>query len=164
MPTPVFLKLSGKSQGNIEGSSTHPEREDQIEVLAYDHVVEIPPRRGAGVPFGKPVHGQIRIKKWLDRATPRLYQALLQEEPLDEAVFTWLHFNASGQEEELYTVRLENGRVTRMQPWMPDSVDPSSERFWHMESVSFAYEKIIWSWGTGGEVEFEDTWRAGEEQ
>ncbi|MFA9460264.1 type VI secretion system tube protein TssD [Thiohalorhabdus methylotrophus] len=162
MPTPVFLSLSGQSQGAIEGSSTVTDREGQVEVLAFEHVVEIPPRRGSGVPYGKPVHGQVRIKKWLDRATPRLYQALLEEEPLAEALFTWYHFNASGQEEVLYTVRLENGRITRMQPWMPETFDPHSDHAWHMEAVSFAYEKIIWSWGPGGEVEFEDTWRSGE--
>ena len=47
--------------------------------------------------------------------------------------------------------------ITRIHPWVPNVLDRKSEGLRHMEDVSIAYERIIWTWEPDG-IEFEDQW------
>jgi type VI secretion system secreted protein Hcp len=52
---------------------------------------------------------------------------------------------------------MQNAFITRIRPWVPNVLDRNNETIKHMEDVSIAYEKIIWTWEPDG-VEYEDSW------
>jgi type VI secretion system secreted protein Hcp len=161
MPTPGFAELEGAEQGPIEGSCRREGREGQLEIYAFDHVIELPRFEGHGLPLGRPIHGFISVNKEVDQSTPKLYQALLTRERLSKVIFSWMRYTPSGVEAVFYRVRLINAIITRIQPTMADFFDPAAEGYRFMESISFAYERIVWSWGANGDIEYEDAWNIG---
>jgi type VI secretion system secreted protein Hcp len=77
MPMPCHLTLEGENQGAIEGSCDMEGREATILVYAFDHDVHIPRDPQSGLPSGKRIHGPISVTKEFDKASPKLYQALV---------------------------------------------------------------------------------------
>ena len=69
----------------------------------------------------------------------------------------WYRLDGSGDEELYFSIELENAMITRIHPWVPNVLDRKSEGLRHMEDVSIAYERIIWTWEPDG-IEFEDQW------
>ena len=156
MPMPGNLTITGEVQGLIEGSCELEEREGTILVQAFDHVVEIP-TDDRGIASGRRAHRPMTITKEIDRSTPMLYQALCTGELLTDVKLDWYRLDGSGEEELYYSIELENAMITRIHPWVPNVLDRSSEGLRHMEDVSIAYERIIWTWEPDG-IEFEDQW------
>jgi type VI secretion system secreted protein Hcp len=156
MPMPGNLTITGEVQGLIEGSCELEEREGTILVQAFDHVVEIP-TDDRGIASGRRAHRPMTITKEIDRSTPMLYQALCTGELLTDVKLDWYRLDGSGDEELYFSIELENAMITRIHPWVPNVLDRSSEGLRHMEDVSIAYERIIWTWEPDG-IEFEDQW------
>ena len=158
MATPGYLSITGKDQGKIQGSCLFKEHEKEIEIYSFDHVVEVPANLDSPVSSGQPVHTPIVINKEVDKSSPKLYQALCRREVLTEVIFYWYRYTENGQYSLFYSVRLENALIAKIKPWMPNFFDLENERQYRfMEDVSFNYEKITWSYGPDGDVEYEDT-------
>lgn len=157
MSMPVFMKITTQNHGPIEGTCDLSGLEGTTEVYAIDHVVEIPRSKSTGRPTGRRIHNDLTINKQIDKTTPLLYQSLCTGEKLTEVVFSWYRYGGdAGEMEEYYTVRLENAVITRIKPWSSHKNDPVNENSYHLESISFAYEKIVWEWIDG--IEYEDSW------
>ncbi len=157
MPSLGYVTIRGETQGMIEGSSEHDRREGLIEIFAFDHEVAVPRKATSALAAGRPVHQEVVITKLVDRSTPKLYQALDQNERLTEVIFEWYEQNGAGAEELTFRIELRGARVTKIRPSMPDFLDPAKDRYRFLEHVSFSYESILWSWGNGS-VEFEAVW------
>lgn len=153
-----YLKLKGQHQGDIQGSSIRKGRENLIELYSFGHCVEMPLQGDAGLPSGAAMHRPLKVAKEVDKASPRLYQALCQKESLPSAEFSWYRFNQQGREELYFRIQLEKALVVRIEPWTPSHFDEKHEQFRFMEWVDFVYEKITWSWGESGSVEYETDW------
>ena len=158
MPSMGYVNITGTQQGPIEGSAAHGDDEGLIQVYSFDHVVELPRRGGTGIAAGRPIHGEIEVGKFVDKSTPKLYQALNNGEALSEVEFNWYHYTDAGIEERYYSISLENALITRIQPWMPNFLDPQYDRYKFMERLRLTYEKILWSWGPSGDIQFEASW------
>lgn len=155
-----YMSITGASQGRIEGGGAGDDFREPglIEVLAFDHAVELPRKGQASVAMGRAVHRDIEVVKLVDKASPKLYQALVQNEPLPEVKFEWFEQTGSGKQDVYYSILLKNALLTRMQPWMPDFLDARRDRYRFMEKLAMSYESILWSWGSGGDVQFEADW------
>lgn len=161
MPSMGYMSIEGAQQGHIEGSAQRRDARGLIEVFTFDHQVAVPRKATSALAAGRPVHQEVVVAKLVDRATPRLYQALDGHERLTEVSFQWFEYNASGIEELVFQIELRNALITRIKPCMADVLDPAKDRYRFMEQVSLAYESIVWSWG-GGDVQFEATWEGPE--
>lgn len=156
-----FMTVSGRDQGNIEGNATQVEHEGEIELLQFEHLLEVPGVDGQASP-GAPVHGAIQINKLIDKSTPKLIQALEKREVLADVVMTWYRPATVGTAERCYQIHLQNALITRIRGWMPHMLESSQDEYRLMEDISISYEKILWSWGEDGEVEFEAEARGAE--
>ena len=121
-----------------------------------NHVVEIPTDE-RGVASGRRVHRPMTITKEIDKSTPMLYQALCGNELLTEVTLNWYRLDGTGDYELYYSIYMENAFITCIRPWVPNVLDRANEGLKHMEDVSIAYEKIIWTWEPDG-IEYEDVW------
>jgi type VI secretion system secreted protein Hcp len=155
MGMPLHLELTGEKQGKIEGSCDMTGREGTIFVTSLNHAVTIPYRLGGvggqSLATGKRIHEPLTITKDLDKSSPKLYMALTTGEVITDLTLKWYRISKQGTEEHYFTTQLEDAIIVSISP----SVAEGSGS--HMESISFAYKKIIWTWEVDG-ISAEDDW------
>jgi len=160
----AYLKLKGQKQGPINGSVTQKGRENKIMVIAVSHEIVSPRDSASGLPTGKRMHKPYVITKELDKASPLLYSALVNNENIPE----WeLQFwtpqlkaaTGTGQEVQHYTVKLTNANIASIAFRMPNNKHPDLMKFSEYEEIAFTYQKISWTWVDGG-ITAEDDWEA----
>jgi type VI secretion system secreted protein Hcp len=159
MAMPAHLTLTGEKQGKIDGSCEMQGRENTILVYGMTHDVNIPRSPTDGLATGKRVHGALTITKEFDQSSPKLYQALCTGEHLKNVAIKWYRITKQGTEEHYFTHVLEDAIIVSISPSMPNTLIAANEPFRHMETVSFAFKKIKWTWEPTG-IESEDSWAA----
>jgi len=155
----AYLRLVGETQGEIKGSVTKIGREDTIRVIAASHEVVSPRDAASGLPTGKRQHKPFVITKEVDKSTPLLYAALVNNENLPEWKLEYWQPSATGKEMQHYTVQLVNASIAGIRHEMLNNKYPENMQHKEREHVSFCYQKIIWTWMEGG-VTAEDDWES----
>lgn len=150
----AYLTLQGVKSGDIKGSCTLKGRENQIVVIASRHEVRAPHDAATGQPAGRRQHQPFVITKEVDKATPLLYQALVNGEELSEFA---LHFwrpgvksaMGTGGEVQYYTVKLKQARITGISFQQPSTRDIEMQKVAEFEEIAFSYQHIEWVWNDG---------------
>jgi len=155
----MFLTVTGNTQGAIDGSCTIKGHENTMLIQALEHVIDIPKSPQTGLPTGKRVHGALILSKALDKASPKLFQALTSGEQLSEVKLAYYRIAPTGKEELYYTTVLKNAIITRIRTWVPNCLDPLQSAMGHMENIAFTYETIVNTWTPDG-IEAEDSWNS----
>jgi len=155
--TDGYLTLTGENQGKIQGSCLKKGWVNAIEILHFSHCVDIPKNTETGLPTGRRIHRDIIIQKEIDKSTPNLYQALCTSEKIITVTFSWQRFDSIGSVEPYFTIKLKDSMITKIQPCIIQGFTSSQENYPFTEKISFAYEKIIWTYEPEG-MEFEDKW------
>ena len=152
-----YLKLKGQKQGDINGGVTQKGRERKILVMAFNHEIQSPRDPASGLPTGKRMHKPFVITKEIDKSSPLLYSALVNNENLTVWELQCFAAQRSGVEVNNYTVSLTNARIVDITSIMLNNKVPENAKLPMMEEVSFVYEKIQWTWVDGG-ITAEDDW------
>ena len=167
MPTPAYLEIEGETQGKItEGAFTADSvgniyqegHENEILVQAFDHECMVPTDVQSGQPTGQRMHKPMTVTKVFDKSSPMLYVALSTGEKLTKCELKWYRTSSAGVQEHYFTIKLEDAIITHIKARMPNCQDPAMAHFTHLEDVSFAYRKIIWTHEVAG-TSGEDDWR-----
>jgi type VI secretion system secreted protein Hcp len=160
----AYLKLKGQKQGEIKGSVTQKGRENKIMVIAVSHEIVSPRDPASGLPTGKRMHKPFIITKELDKSSPLLYSALVNNENISE--WELQHWTPQikattgvGNEVQMYTVKLVNANIASINFRMANNKNPELMKYAEYEEVAFTYQKIIWTWNDGG-ITAEDDWEA----
>jgi type VI secretion system secreted protein Hcp len=158
----AYLKLKGQKQGEIKGSVTQKGRENKIMVIATSHEIVSPRDSASGLPTGKRMHKPFVITKEIDKSSPLLYNALVNNENISdwELQYWTPQIKAQqgvGTEVQHYTVRLVNANIASINFRMANNKHPDLMKFAEYEEVAFTYQKIIWTWNEGG-ITAEDDW------
>jgi type VI secretion system secreted protein Hcp len=152
MPLPAYMNIP-----DIPGSCKVQGRENWIEVLGFTHDLHMPTDRKDGSASGTRVHSDLIVTKNFDKASPKLYQYLCNGKIIPNATLTWYKIDENGVEKPYFEHKLQNARITKMRPYMPDVDNPANEQYKHMEEVAFRYEKVTWRF-LDGNVEWTDSW------
>jgi type VI secretion system secreted protein Hcp len=160
----AYLKLKGQKSGEIKGSVTQKGRENKIMVIAVSHEIISPRDAASGLPTGKRMHKPFVITKELDKATPTLYNVLVNNENVTEweLQFWTPQLNpktGTGNEVQHYTVKLINANIASISFRMANNKHPDLMKYAEYEEIAFTYQKIEWTWNDGGIVA-EDDWEA----
>lgn len=159
MAMQAHMWLEGTDQGKIEGSCDVKGREGSVLVEQFDHNITMEPDRNSGLPTGNPRHEALTVCKYFDKASPKLYKALVRGERFKSVEIKWYRIKPDGKQEHYFTHKLEDAIITGIKPEMKNRLDPQNEQFQHMENVSFAYRKITWTWqpdGIGAEADWKE--------
>jgi type VI secretion system secreted protein Hcp len=157
----AYLRMKGQKQGEIKGSVTQKSREGTMMVIAYSHEIVSPRDVASGLPTGKRMHKPLMITKELDKATPLLYNLLVNNENITE----WkLQFwtpqikgaTGVGSEVQHYTIELVNANVASIQQRMLNNKNPELTKYVEYEEICFTYQKITWTWMDGGITAMDD--------
>jgi type VI secretion system secreted protein Hcp len=152
----MFLTVTGNTQGEIEGSCSIKGHEKTMLIQGVSHKIDIPKSPQTGLPTGKRVHGALMLTKELDKASPKLFQALTSGEQLSSVKLSYYRVSPAGKEELYYTTELKNAIITEIETWVPNCLDLNQKTMGHMENVAFTYETIIDTWTPDG-IEAEDS-------
>ncbi|MEZ4428935.1 MAG: type VI secretion system tube protein TssD [Nannocystaceae bacterium] len=144
----AYLKLKGQKQGQIRGSVTKKGREDSIMVIAVSHSIVSPRDAASGLPTGKRQHKPIVITKELDKSSPLLLSALVNNETLSSFALTI--YGGAKKDTALYTIELTNAQITSIDLRVREDGTPVTD-------VAFTYQKIQWTWHDGG-ITAQDDW------
>lgn len=147
----INMWVDGATQGDFDGGCTEAGLEGSIKVFGFSHNIISPRDAATGLPTGKRQHKPLVIVKELDQATPLLYNALVANENLNTVKLEWRHYNPDSQHVELYfTIELDSAAIISIQ-------DYSAGTMHHpMETVSFVYQRITWTWNDGGITAIDD--------
>jgi type VI secretion system secreted protein Hcp len=150
MALDAFLWCTGASLGDIKGSVTETGKEDSIRVIAASHELLCPTDATTGLPTGKRKHTPFTITKEVDRATPLLYQAMVNNESLVAWKLQFWTPSPTGQPFQHYTVELTNASICDIRFEMLNNQVPENAPHREREHISFVYQFITWTWTTGG--------------
>lgn len=153
----AYLRLTGDVQGEIKGSVTQAGREDSIMVMACSHEIDSPRDAASGLPTGKRQHKPLVITKEIDKSTPLLMNALVNNENISTLSLQFWQPSRSGKEVQYFTIEVVNATVSDIRQEMLDNRYPENMRLAVTEHVSFTYQKIIKTWTDGG-ISAEDDW------
>jgi type VI secretion system secreted protein Hcp len=153
----AYLTLKGQQQGSINGSVTEKGRENSILVHAYNEGITSPRDPASGLPTGKRQHTPIVIVKEIDRSSPLLRNALVNNENLTAWQLKFFAAGPTGVQIQTYTINLTNASISSITASMLDNEDPTRASFPLREEVSFVYQKIQWVWTDGG-ITAQDDW------
>lgn len=151
----AYMTATGATQGAITGSVDQAGREGSMEVLEFSHSVSQSVDNASGLPSGKRQHRPIRIIKDIDKASPILMTVMTSNENLTEVRIDFWRPNQAGQELQFYTVELVNATITNI-----SQISGSEDELLQkpaQETITFTYQKIIWTWQDGG-ITSEDDW------
>ena len=162
----AYLSLKGQKAGQIKGSVVQKGREGTIKVSAFTHEIVSPRDTASGMATGKRIHKPFVITKELDKSTPILYSALVNNETLTQ--FELKCFSAgnlgsvatgSGVESNHYTIKLTNASIASIKSVMSNTNITDLAKLPIMEEITFTYKKIEWTWIDGG-ITAQDDWEA----
>jgi len=167
MPNPIYVWFTGVNQGKIEGWGSWAGEDDQQGrdgsslVQQFNHEVSIPRDPQSGMASGRRVHHPIQFVKRIDKASPKLFQALCQGERFSDVHFKWYRIDQSGAggQQHYFTIQLEEAVLVSMKQWFPITADSSRGNYSHFEDCSMTYRKITWTWEDGG-ITMQDDWKA----
>ncbi len=155
----AYLKLTGETVGDVNGSVTQAGREDMIMVIGFEHDVVAPRDAASGKPTGKRQHMPVTITKEIDVSTPVLYKVMVENENITDWRLDFWEPSTTGQEKQHYTIQLTNASISGIRAEMLNNKYPENMQHKEREHISFHYQKIQWIWHEGG-IEHVDDWEA----
>jgi len=168
MPTPAYIAIEGKTQGNItQGAFTADSvgnvfvegHEDEILVQEIKHTVAVPTDPQSGQPSGQRVHRPLKFTTALNKSVPLLYNALASGESLPTVTLKWYRTSIDGKQEHFFSTLLEDATIVNIDTVMPHAQDSHKADITQLIEVSLAYRKITWEHTVAG-TSGSDDWRA----
>ncbi|MCY1057277.1 type VI secretion system tube protein TssD [Nannocystis sp. SCPEA4] len=146
----AYLRVKSQKTGDIKGSVTQKGRENSIAILSLNHEVLSPRDPASGQATGKRMHKPFIITKELDKSTPLLQQAFLNDELLTSVELNVVGPGAKGIQSTIYTVKLTNASIAsiKLVPGPEDKL---------VQEISLTYQKIEWIW-VEGNITSTDDW------
>ena len=157
----AYLTLQGSRQGNISGSVTQKGREGSILVHSFNNEIVSPRDPASGLPTGKRQHVPLTILKEVDKSSPLLWTALVNNETLvNWQLKFWSAISVPvPNQKQIYTIQLTNASIASMREYMADNDDPNNAKLPLLEQITFTYQKIEWIWTDGG-ITASDDWES----
>jgi type VI secretion system secreted protein Hcp len=157
MAIPAYMWIKDDGGADVKGSVTVTDREGSVEVVAFEHGVNIPTDSNTGKLTGARVHKPMLFTKETDASTPYLYKAVTSGQTLKSIEIKWYKIDDAGKEKEYFNTKLENVKVVGVMPQMLDIKNPAFEKHNHLEKVELRYEKITWAYKDGNIIHT-DSW------
>jgi type VI secretion system secreted protein Hcp len=132
----IYMQIDG-----LKGESTDSEHKDWIEILSFNHSISQPASATAnsagGGTTGRSQHQDYSISKYIDLASPKLYEMASSGKHIKKITIEMLR--ASGDKRVKYM-------VVNLEEVVISHVAPAGGSDFPSESVSFNYGTIKWTY------------------
>ncbi|MEZ6186397.1 MAG: type VI secretion system tube protein Hcp [Planctomycetota bacterium] len=136
---------------DMPGSSL--ERADWSEVRGFSHEMKYPFDMREAKGRGEPEHGACTVLKELDKASPKLYEALAKKKKINSVEIEFERDKpGEGATEVYFKITLSDCRLIYARPHIPGPGERDENTPPHMDQIGFAYRKIDWEWLSGGKL------------
>jgi type VI secretion system secreted protein Hcp len=146
----AFLKIDG-----IPGESLDDKHKDWIEILSYSHEMTQPSSATVSSAGGGTTervdHGDLRITKHIDKASPKIYESLSKGAHIPNVIIEFCR--AGGDKLKYLEIKMEQVIIAGARP----GGTSKHEDGFPVEEIDFNYGKIKWTYtqqkradGTGG--------------
>ena len=154
-----YLIATAQKQGQIKGSVIQKGKEGWIAVYGFHHEIVSPRDASSGLATGKRQHKPLTITKEIDKSTPLLYQAFVNNENFSEVTLRFFTSDSKGTGKEIqnYTIKLINANIISIVDDMANNKIAENAKLPILEIISFSYQKIEWTW-TDGAITATDSW------
>ena len=153
LPAYLIMTANGDS---LEADVVQPGWEGAIEVLFYKQSVSSLKDSATGLATTKRQYNPIVFRKRIDRTTPLLIKALVNNEVI-AATFFFFRQTSVGAAEMFFTVQISNGRIAAIEDYLPETFQTGGEALTQpLQQVSVTFHQITWTYVDGG-VEFTDS-------
>ena len=145
----LFLKLNGSDiQG--ENSQSSLGRANSIEVLSWSWSGDAPLSTSGGA-LGRRVMGEVKFVQRIDKSTPLLFKGFTNNE-VAQGVFKFFRPNpiGDGTTEQFFTFEGFSGRVTSLNPWLPDTINPATSVMPPLVQFTMYFNRVIQTYTNGG--------------
>jgi type VI secretion system secreted protein Hcp len=155
MARTLYLELTVDGE-TVAGTPVTPPpgREDDIECSFFSSAVARSLAAGSTAATGRRKYNPIIIHKAIDRTTPRLTQALVENKTVT-AIFRFYRPDADGNLENYFTIELHEAWIASVSHTNPDASNAATRDLPETEEVSFVFQRITWRFEDGG-IEYED--------
>ena len=133
----TYMTINGTKQGQFKGERMS----EKIAVTSVSHDA----RMASGMTTGRRQHGAITIRREIDAASPKLFQALSTNESLNDV--TIVFHTTGGGAGKVQTINLKNARITAVR------------KAGGSELITMEYDTIEVTWTDGGKTASDD-WEA----
>ncbi|BDM64454.1 hypothetical protein NFHSH190041_19060 [Shewanella sp. NFH-SH190041] len=167
MPTPCYISIEGKTQGNITAGAFTGDsvgnifvegHEDEMLVQEFGHVVTVPTDPQSGQPSGQRMHKPFTFTVALNKAVPLMYNALAAGEVLPNVTLKWYRTSQEGKQEHFFSTVLTDATIVDIDCTMPHCQDSDKKEFTQLIKVAMSYRKIEWEHTVAG-TSGADDWR-----
>lgn len=153
----LYLKANGTE---IKGESTTESlgRKDSIECFQLQFSVKTAREAGSGMASGRRQYEPLTLRKRIDKATPLLAKALVENQRID-AVFKFFRPSPAGDgtTQHFFEMELEQGRLASQTLSVPDTLVPATCVDPPLEEISIVFQAITWTYLDGG-ISHRDSW------
>ena len=157
MPSPAYMTVYDEQGNRLNGNVKVRDRENTVEVVAFNHMVYIPTDNDTGSLTSTRKHDAFKITKSFDPISPDLYKACCDGKTLKKITLDWYQVDQNGKEFKYFSHILENVKVTTVKPLLRHVKEKSNEQHIHEEEIYFRYEKITWLYHEGNRLA-QDSW------
>lgn len=144
----LYLKLNG---ADIQGESSQSSlgRENSIEILSWSWGADAA-MQSPGV-IGKRMMGEVKYVQRIDKSTPLLFKGFVNNE-VAEGVFKFFRPNPTGDgtTEQFFTFEGKQGRITSLNPWNPDTINPATAVMPPLYQLTMFFPRVIQTYTNGG--------------
>jgi type VI secretion system secreted protein Hcp len=154
-----YITITGQKQGAIKGDVTSKGHEGAILGLALSHEIISPRDPQSGLPSGKRMHKPLKVTVPWGSATPKLLDAIYNNETLMSVHMSFLRPAPTGAEAQFMTIDLTNASVSDLVSIVPNGSDPNLAKVQEYNEISFTYQKITTTFTVGG-ITASDDWEA----
>jgi type VI secretion system secreted protein Hcp len=130
-------KIVGQKQGVIKGDIQTKGQEDQISALSFTSGLRAPFDAASGLPTGRRQYSPLVLVKNLDKSSPALFLAAIDNENLTEVTCTFFRNGTAGALLPFYRVKLTNARIASL-----DFGGNAQVNLGLRETVGFTFQKI----------------------
>jgi type VI secretion system secreted protein Hcp len=142
----IYAQIKGAKQGALKGAVAAASYAGQIQVNSVDFGVGSPSDVSTGLATGKRVARPVHITKPMDQSSPLLHTSCVTNESLTVTI----SYVVEGQGHKAYaTVALTNAMIR-------DFASTASFDGTAVETISFTYTKIEFTWTDGGITSTDD--------
>jgi type VI secretion system secreted protein Hcp len=151
-----FIKITGTEQLLItSGANTKDsigdnfvdgwDYADQSLVTMFSSQISVPTNPQIGQPTGSPVQVPSTFTKYVDKASPLLWQALTSGEVLTDVVLSLWRTTPQGTQQKYFTFEWTNAVLVGGNGVKPDVLNTANAAYSDMETWSFTFGAVTWT-------------------
>jgi type VI secretion system secreted protein Hcp len=153
----AYMYIKGKKQGEISKDASTVKSLGQqargdaghhglITVVSFGSGIVVPRDMSSGIATGAAHIQPVTFTKFFDRSSPLLWQALSQNEELEEVKCDFFRNDPNGmpKPENFFRITWKHATLVEGRAYVPLTINPQNGFFQNMEDWSFTFKHVKW--------------------